>query len=178
VQAPLPPQLPYSLTNSDAIAVSAAIISLVSLFINIYSSYLNKRLEIRFLKFGKLVIENLDELLKPLEEIFSTNGADNISTHIASMSEALVDVELFIINFNQYYPSLNISTLSEAKDLFTDHLYTNPATRIKDSKINYLAFKTYVYNELYDYARRTNTGPIDRLWAKIKAWPLWRFFAN
>ena len=153
---------------SDVIAGGAAITALFSLLSTYYSIYLNKQLEIKFLKFDKLVIETLYQLFSPLDHIFIDDHTGSVSNYLTVVTESLVDIELFIVQFQDYYTTLEIKKISDTKDNFSDYLYNNSSLLLKDAKIFYLAFKTRIFFELYDFARKNDIGHFHRLVAKVK----------
>jgi len=155
-------------SRADIIAVFAACIAVVAVFITIYSSFLNKKLEIKFIKFDKLVLSSLNELFQPIEKHFSDHSHVAVSFHLQELTESLVDIELFLVHLEGYYTTLELVKLTKIKEKFSDHLYQNATSQIKEVRIEYLAFKTRIFFELYDFARKNYIGYSNRIYSKIK----------
>jgi hypothetical protein len=153
-----------SLSSSDIIAFSAAVISLFSLFFTYYSVYLSKELEIKYKKFESLGIETIQKLLSSIDKVFEENPDDLVITQLQAITENLVDIELFLIQFTNIYSKLEITKISNLKDLFSDELYNNNQVEIKRMKVNYLVFRTKLLTDLYDFAILDDIG----LWNRLK----------
>ena len=151
----VPPQPFFS--TSDIIAIGAAIISLLTLSFTFYSVYLNKELDIKFKKFESLGIDTIKLLFEPIDQIFNDHPEDQITNYLSYLTEYLVDIELFLIEFNDLYTKLEIKEIILIKEKLTDELYNNPQL-VKEKKVIYMAYKAKMINRLYDFAMMDDIG--------------------
>lgn len=149
--------LPQGWTRADTIAVSALVLSILTIFFSYYSIYLSKRLEINFLKFDKLGIDTINKLYESLDEIFDKKNID-VAAYLTTITENIVDVEVFLTKFNDLFDRLELQRITEINERFTDRLYEDSTKQIKDLRTEYLAYKSRVIFELYEYALNDNTS--------------------
>lgn len=148
---------------SDILSAFAIFLSIVSLLFSYYSIHLSKRVEINFLKFDRLCIENINKLYTELDILFESNSTAEISTYLALITENLVEVELFLIKFTDIFDQLELLKITETNANFSDMLYINSRKTVKQLRTDYLSYKSKVVYELYEYALNNS-----RLRVKLK----------
>ena len=154
--APYVPPKPL-FSSSDIIALIALLISTATLLFAYYSSYLNKKLDIKFKKFESLGIDNIKLLFFPVDQVFEQHPTTDISNYLQYITENLVDIEIFLVQFKDLYSTLEINQIIKLKEELSDELFNDPKL-VKDKKVIYMAYKAKIINLLYDFAMMDDIG--------------------
>ena len=145
------------------ISFIALIISATSIVCTLYFIYLSKRVEILNSRFQKFCITSLDELFKSLDNQMNEN--ELIKNIRSKITDALVEVQLFVTVLQSIYPNINTSELILDIEKFTEKIYNDDKSEMKLSTVkgDYYSMKLTIYSKLYDFALKKELSLLHRL---------------
>lgn len=155
-QPSAPPLTESGWSASDYIALAACIISALTIIASYNAIYLQNKKQINFAAFEKIAVQNIDNILIPLEKLFDDRPNEQLSSHINFVTEILGDIEIFLIEFNDIYTKLEIIKIIKIKDDFSNPIYALQANELRYFRAEYYAFKSRLLYELYLFARNND----------------------
>jgi hypothetical protein len=140
-------------SSSNIIASIAVLISFFTLVASIFIIYTTKRLEIKYLEFEKLCINNIDSILCGLDKLFNKHEHDVIKEHRVKITNTIVELQIFLIRLKEKkYSKIDINKIVVDLEKFTEKVYTDKNLKILRLKGDYYSTKIELYDDLYEYA--------------------------
>lgn len=137
---------------SDILSVIAILISLAGVVFTYYSIFTAKQVDVKYLKFEKLCLQNIEKIFQSIDDIFLIQTT-TVGSVLFIITDTITELNLFLSQIKDVYSNLNLQEISDMLDDFSDKAYqTDPSFLVSTLKGDYYAAKTKLYHYLYDFA--------------------------
>jgi hypothetical protein len=134
----------------DWVQFSSVAIAVLALFISIYVVHLSKQTEIRYDKFKKLCLEPVCEKIDLIKEHLDTLNIIG-ANDLMNITNQFTDLNILFIQLRIIYPRMDINTLQDLTNEFTDRVYqlNNMPYNLNT---NFIITKNKILHKVYDFA--------------------------
>lgn len=141
------------LKSSDYIALTAIVVSLITLLYSIRNTYKTKRIEIQYSEFEKICIKNIDKILSGLDKLFDEQELQKADDYRKQITAVSVELQCFVVSLKKsVYHKIDVQHFVDIIETFTDSIYNSNGSTLLEFKGEYYTTKLLIYNSLYLHA--------------------------
>lgn len=133
------------------LALASFVISGLSLVLSFIGAYRNKKVELVAKRFDKLCIDPVEAGYKELDKLFSSHNGEAASEQRTQIAAKLTEVNLILVSLLAIYPKLNVTSITDANDEFSESYFEAKDEKVEDYLAGYLQTKNTVIHLLYQY---------------------------